>query len=344
MSATLVQASGNEWSRNLASHRLSSLFSSPLWIDAVARTYGFDIVASVRSRSHAADDAILFSHIRDLRGSRVVCLPFSDYCDPLVEDPGTWRDLVEPLLTLDAPIRLRCLRSPLPNEDPRFTPYKQAKWHAIDLSRAQDALWDDLSGQARQNIRQACRSGVIVREGKCLEDVRLFHRMHSHLRKTKYRLLAQPLAFFENLHAIFSQEDRVTVLIAELDDVPLAGIFLLQWHDVLYYKFNATLDPRHRPNDLLLWRAMLFGHKRKLTFLDLGLSDIDQPGLLHYKRKFATEEGDIRFFEWLPQNYQNPQEGEASEVFKCVTQLLTHPSVPDDITRAAGDKFYRFFV
>jgi lipid II:glycine glycyltransferase (peptidoglycan interpeptide bridge formation enzyme) len=236
------------------------------------------------------------------------------------------------------------LRSPLPNEDPRFTPYKQAKWHAIDLSRAQDALWDDLSGQARQNIRQACRSGVIVREGKCLEDVRLFHRMHSHLRKTKYRLLAQPLAFFENLHAIFSQEDRVTVLIAELDDVPLAGIFLLQWHDVLYYKFNATLDPRHRPNDLLLWRAMLFGHKRKLTFLDLGLSDIDQPGLLHYKRKFATEEGDIRFFEWLPQNYQNPQEGEASEVFKCVTQLLTHPSVPDDITRAAGDKFYRFFV
>jgi CelD/BcsL family acetyltransferase involved in cellulose biosynthesis len=344
MSATLIHARGFEWGRNLANHRLSSLFSSPAWIEAVVRTYGFDVLASIPANHGAADAAILFSHIRDVRGSRIVCLPFSDYCDPLIEDASAWSELVEPLLTLTSPVRLRCLWNSLPSGDARFTLYKRAKWHAIDLTRAEDNLWADLSGRARQNIRHAWRSGVVVREGKSLKDVQLFHRMHSHLRKAKYRLLAQPLAFFENLHEIFSHEDRVTVLIAELGDTPLAGIFLLQWRDVLYYKFNATLDQQSRPNDLLLWRAMLLGHRRGLATLDLGISDPDQPGLVRYKRKFATEERDICFFEWLPQEYRDPRENDASEVFGHITRLLTHPSVPDEITRAAGEAFYRFFA
>ena len=134
------------------------------------------------------------------------------------------------------------------------------------------------------------------------------------------------------------------MLIAELDNTPLAGILLLQWRDALYYKFNATLDSSHRPNELLLWKAMLFGHKRGLRTLDLGLSDHDQPSLIRYKRKFATDEQDIRFLEWLPQNYCNPHGGEASEIFNHLTRLLTDPTVPDEITRAAGDKFYRFFA
>jgi CelD/BcsL family acetyltransferase involved in cellulose biosynthesis len=341
---TVVHAYGHPWSRELANHRDASLFSSRAWIEAITRTYGFDVLASISARGGVADAAIFFSHIHDLRGSRIVCLPFSDYCDPLVEDVSEWNELVEPLLAFEAPIRLRCLRNVVPQEDTRFRLCKRAKWHSIDLDHTEGDLWARLAGQARQNIRHACLSGVIVREGNSLGDVQLFHAMHAHLRKAKYRLLAQPLAFFENLHAIFSQEDRVHVLIAELDGTPLAGLFLLQWNGVLYYKFNATLDQRCRPNDLLLWRAMLFGHQRGLAALDLGLSEIGQPGLVRYKRKFATQERDISFFEWLPDGYRDPQGDEASEVFGQVTRLLTDPSVSDEITQEAGEKFYRFFA
>ena len=334
MSATVVSA--REWCQGRASHRFGSLFSSPPWIEAISRTYGFEIMAAMPARSSNADAAILFSHIRDLRGSRIVCLPFSDYCDPLVEDADLWIELVEPILLMNAPTRLRCLRNSLPSRDPRFILYKRAKWHGIDLARAEDDLWAGLAGQARQNIRHACRAGVVVREGRSPEDVRLFHQMHLRLRKSKYRLLAQPLALFENLQKAFSRDDRVTVLIAELDGQPLAGIFLLQWQDVLYYKFNASFDYSYRPNELLLWRAMLFGLRLGLPMLDLGLSDLDQPGLVYYKRKFATEERDISFFEWLPKHIHDPRAEEASETLSHVTRLLTDPSVPDAITRAAG--------
>jgi hypothetical protein len=46
------------------------------------------------------------------------------------------------------------------------------------------------------------------------------------------------------------------------------------------YKFNASVDQKYRPNDLLAWDAILYGHRRALTTLDFGISENDQPGLV----------------------------------------------------------------
>ncbi len=342
--AGLVDAWASGLWHDLAGHPFASLFSSPLWSEVLARAYGFAISASVRPAFGQVEAALLFSHVRDLRGERILCLPFSDYCDPLVEDATCWGELVEPLLHLGVPVRLRCLRSSVPSGDRRLTLHKRAKWHGVDLARPEDVMWVRLSGQARQNVRHARRNGVVVRHGKRLEDVQLFHRMHTHLRKTKYRMLAQPLAFFEALHEVFSPNDRITVLIAELRGMPIAGILLLEWHDTLYYKFNASLEQRFRPNDLMVWEAMLLGHRRGLTRLDFGVSDLDQPGLVRYKSKFATEERNVNFFQYLPDGYGDPRGDQASQVLGRVTRLLTDASVPDEITRAAGGELYRFFA
>ncbi len=342
----LMDARGDSfWRGGQAEHPFASLFSSRPWIEVLARTYGLEISASARlDQDGQVEAAILFSHVRDLRGERVVCLPFSDYCDPLVADPAAWDELVEPLFGFGAPIRLRCLRNSVPDRDPRFERAKHAKWHGADLTRPEGELWAGLSGSARQNIRRAERSHLVVREGRSVEDVRIFHRLHVRLRKAKYRMLAQPTAMFEHLHAIFAVNDQLVVLLAEVDGEPIAGILLLQWHDVLYYKFNASSEQGLRPNDLLVWNAMLLGRRRGLARLDFGLSDVDQPGLVRYKQKFATEEQDVRFLEWRPDARPDPRAEQASQVLGGVTRLLTDPSVPDEIARTAGDQLYRFFA
>jgi hypothetical protein len=343
MTATIVNASSDSCSNILTNHHFGSLFTSPQWIEAVSRTYGLNLQASVSVRkNHQA--AILFSHICDFRGERVVSLPFSDYCDPLVDDPDTWKELIEPLIAFNSPIRLRVLRNDLPGNYECFTLCKVAKWHGIDLGRNEDELWAGLSPQARQNIGHARRSGLVVREGRGIEDVQVMHKMHCHTRKTKYRLLAQPLAFFENLYDMFRPDDGVTVLIAELSGTPLAALFLLQWRNILYYKFNASLDQGYRPNDLLIWQAMLLGRERGLAALDFGLSDLEQPGLVRFKRKYATEEQTIHYFEWRPQRPPDTCSEQSAEILHQIVRLLTDPSVPDEITRLAGEKFYRFFA
>ena len=79
----------------------------------------------------------------------------------------------------------------------------------------------------------------------------------------------------------------------------------------------------------------------QLAILPLKL---DQPGLIAFKRKFASEEKDVCFLEWLPQNHGNAQGDQASQVLGRVTRLLTEASVPDEIASAAGSELYRFFA
>lgn len=324
-------------------HRFSSLFSSPPWMEAITRAYDLQISASARLLETGLDAAIPFCQISDLRGERVVCLPFSDYCDPLVEDVASWNELIEPILALAKPVTLRCLRNHVPLEDDRFTLTNRAVWHGIDLARSEDDLWAGLAASARQNIRKALRDGVVVRSSHAIEDMHTFHRMHCHVRKSKYRMLAQPAAFFESLHSSFSSDDRFTVILAEVDDKPVAGILFLEWDGTLYYKFNASIDQRFRPNDLLVWEGIRFGHNRGLARFDFGLSDAAQPGLVRFKSKFATEEGEISFLRWQPPDYADPRGDRAGQTLHRLTNLLTDPSVPDDITRASGEELYRFF-
>jgi CelD/BcsL family acetyltransferase involved in cellulose biosynthesis len=308
----------------------------------VARTYGFATSAAVRGDGKAAS-ALLFSRISDLRGERIVCGPFCDYCDPLAEDIDAWQEVVAPVLALKLPVTLRCLQNTLPAQDARFSVAGRAAWHGIDLTRSEVELWDGFDPSARQNLRKAQRLGVKVRQGQDLDDVRSFFDMHCHVRKSKYRLLPQPFALFQQIYEAFAAEDRIFILLAEMAGNVVAGVLFLQWRDTLYYKFNASVDRHACPNDLLMWEGIRLGQRRGLQRLDLGASDYAQPGLLRYKRKYATEEREILRLRWQPPDYTDPRAEEAARALARMADLLTDPSVPDAITRAAGEAFYAQF-
>ena len=328
----------------IAHHPLNSLFSSRPWAEAVARTYGFEVSASMAREGspQKAAGALLFSRISDLRGERIVCSPFSDYCDPLAEDVKTWRELVAPLIASGVPVTLRCLHNRIPVEDERFAKVGEAAWHGINLDRAEADIWNGLHGTARQNIRKAQREGITIRRGATLEDVHAFYRMHCHVRKSKYRMLPQPFAFFEQLHGAFA-DNGLTVLLAKLEGTPVAGSLYIAHGKTLFYKFNASVDRALCPNDLLVWEGIRLGLERGLTLFDFGASDLDQPGLLRFKRKFATVERTIVRLSCVPEGYVDPRARAAGGTLNALSHWLTEPNVPDEITQAASADFYRMF-
>lgn len=325
----------------LDEHPFASLFSSPRWLEVLEQSYGFEVRAVCTAGPRSG--VLFYVHVDDIRGERLVSLPFSDYCDPLVDDRRSWQQLAKWLLDTGLPVRLRCLRNTIPAADARFAATGRALWHGCDLTRSEGEIWAALGGSARRNIRHARRAGVSVRVGRNADDVRCFHTLHARLRKQKYRMLAQPRAFFENLWEVFVRSEQIAVLLAELGGTPVAGILLLEWQGRLYYKFNASLEHACRPNDLLAWHALRFGQERGLTLLDFGISDLSQPGLIRYKRKYASMEREVIFLERSPVPLARPRDQEASQMLHNLTRLLTEPTVPDEITTAAGDHLYRFF-
>ena len=184
---------------------------------------------------------------------------------------------------------------------------------------------------------------MVVRQGRTLDDLRIFYRMHCHVRKSKYRLFAQPFSFFENLHAAFAPDDRIFVVLAEIDGAAVGGILFLVHGDTLYYKFNASTEAILRPNDLLVWTGMQLGRARGLSRLDFGLSDPGQPGLVRFKQKFATEERTISLLQSIPPGYADERAEAAGRVLQRLTAILTSSETPDDVTLAVGDELYRYF-
>lgn len=320
-----------------------SLFVSPGWISVIEETFGCTVQVSTATHMGAVIGALPFVEVEDLRGRRIVSLPFSDYADPLVSDPLDWQALVHPILARRAPLRIRCLRNPVALTDENFDVSEHLAWHAVDLKRSREELWASLDASARQNIRKAEAGGLKIRIGTAIDDLRLFYEMHCRVRKEKYRLFAQPFALFENMHAIFAPGDRLFVLFAEVHGQAVAGILFLVHQTGLYYKFNASRDLQLRPNDLLVWTGMLIGQGRGLTHLDFGVSDLDQPGLVRFKRKFATEERLIAELRSRTHDPLTAREQQAGVFLGRLTQILTDQDVPDAITRAVGDEVYRFF-
>ena len=323
-----------------------SLFGAPPWISAVADTYGFRISADVLVGANGTPVAgLTHAEVHDLRGGRLSSLPFCDRLDPVVADVEQWNRLIDPVLALGLPVELRVLHEGPPMEDRRFASVGELAWHATDLERPEDEIFAGLHPQARQNLRSARRHGVSASFGSTLDDVRAFHDLHRSTRKAKYRLLAQPIEFFEHVWERFAPTGDLAVGLAMHDGAAIAGALYLVWDGVLYYKFGASLADRLslRPNELLAWESMRLGQRRGCRSLDWGVSDLDQPGLVKYKRKYATEERRVHVLRHTPEDYDIRRRAEADRVLGEVTSLLTAPEVPDAVTQRAGEVLYRYF-
>ena len=134
------------------------------------------------------------------------------------------------------------------------------------------------SGSARRALRKARTGGVTVQPAADQDDLRAFFDLHLHVRKHKYRLLAQPYRFMEHIWKAFVAQDRGTLLLARLDGRVIAGVMFLEWQGVLYYKFNAShaAHLESRPNDLVLWEGIRHARRRGLGSIDFGLTDAEQ--------------------------------------------------------------------
>ena len=330
------------WAR-LAEGPGGSLFSSPPWIDAVRSTYALDVAAwVVVDAAGNPIGGVPFARIAVPGGARISIFPFSDFCDPICRSDDAWGLLSDRLLDSPETVAVRILHNDAARTDPRFVTARKDWWHAIDIDRSIETMWSDLASSARRAIRRAEASELTVRVGRGSGDLRAFYELHRAVRKAKYRLLAQPYAFFEALADRFGED--LILMTAWLDERLVAGVLYLAWQDTLYYKFNASSSEHLevRPNDAMMWHGMLLAKTAGYRSIDLGRSDDGHEGLIRYKRKFATSEKELTEVRRLGETPGDDLD--LGSVWAGLTDLLTRPEVPDDITEEAGALLYRFFA
>jgi CelD/BcsL family acetyltransferase involved in cellulose biosynthesis len=290
----------------------SSLFHTTEWLEALRRTYGYEPVVFTDARpSEPLRRALLFCRINSwLTGRRLVGVPFSDHCEPLLDSPEALAPLLNSLKTEIGPacryIELRPLETTV--EVDGFATSSLFYFHAIDLRPKLEDIFARLhKGQAQRAIRKAWRSGVTVEVGRSSQLLADFYALHKMSRHRKAVPL-QPFRWFQNLAECLN--DRLTIYVAKQEGHPAATILTARHKNTLVYKYGS-LNPAYKRfggTPHLFWKAIEEAKAQGLSVFDLGRSDVSNEGLLAFKEHLGATRSTLKYYRyprpsasrWLP--------------------------------------------
>lgn len=291
------------WASLVKWHPSASIFHSQPWLQALHLTYGFEPIAvTTASPNESFVNGVVFCIVRSwLTGDRLVSLPFSDHCEPLVthcEEFTVLTKLVE-RLRLDRRLRYVQIRSTNTNVnfDTCFSHTRSYSLHEIDLRPTLEELFRRLHKDCIQRkIQRAEREGLECTSGQGEALLRQFYDL---LRVTRARhgIPPQPIEWFQNLVACMGS--KLCIRIASKHGRPVAGIVTLRHNKQVVYKYGAS-DPAHTQlggTAKLLWETIKQAKQDGAECLDLGRSDVDHLGLIRFKERWSAESSLLKSWE-----------------------------------------------
>jgi CelD/BcsL family acetyltransferase involved in cellulose biosynthesis len=335
---------GRRWETFVDGHPLASVFHTREWLEALGKTYGYRPTAFTTSRPGSPlADGIPFCEVSGLLGKkRLVALPFSDHCAPLVDSQGKMDGLLDHLRAKVDRSNWKFLqvRSSLTETDHAQTNIRNQETytlHKLDLLPSEDDLFSEFHVSCVQRkIRRAEREGLIYREGRSESLLRAFYHL---LIKTRRRhgLPPQPLAWFRNL--IASLDDKFTIRVAYKDDVPAASIVTLCHKQTMTYKYGCS-DGRFSAFggiQLLFWRAIRDAKRNGMSTLDFGRTEAGNTGLLLFKDRWGATRSSLSYFQY-PADLVERKSGTMK--LSMVKGLCSY--APDSVLAAAGKVLYKY--
>jgi len=294
-----------EWDAFVKSHPEATVFHTSGWARVILDTYRYKPLYHVaRGEGGTLRAAVPLMQVDGLlTHRRLVGLPFSDTCAPLLADGPEGCELMDQLKSAGEQhgaghVQVRG-RGGAATESAGFTAGTTFFQHIIPILPHAEEMEKRLHSSARRAIRKAEKEGITVRISTNPADMRHFYRLMVMTRK-KHGLLPQPWRFFKNIQKYMMDTGAGYLLLAEHGGKPIAGDLLLKFRDQMVYKFNAS-DPRHlhlRPNNVLLWQAMRLSASLGCKTLDLGRCDEDNEGLRRFKLLWGSDETTLSYFSY----------------------------------------------
>lgn len=330
------------WGELVGRHPAGSLFHTRGWLEALWRTYGFETAALTTSPPGAAlENGLVYCRVGSwLTGRRLVSLPFSDHCEPLVGGKGDLTELLEGFRgrLKEGAYRYGEIRPwvEAAAEDCGFAPGQRYVAHRLDLRAGAAAVFRGFHKDCVQRkIRRAEREGVEVEWGYSAGLVEEFYRLMIQTRR-RHGLPPQPIAWFQNLGRCLGESMRVWV--ARKDGRAAAAIVTGWQGRVVVYKYGASDARMHALGCMphLMWRVVEDGAERGMEWLDLGRSDEGQSGLIAFKDHLAAERSVISYWRWPEESGVAPSGGWGRRIMREACGRL-----PESWLTGLGSVLYR---
>ena len=290
-----------DWDRFVVSHPDFSFFHGAAWAEVLSKTYGHKPLYLRSSDDGELAGLVPMMEVRSpLTGRRGVCLPFTDFCGPLVFGAGF------SALTLDTLLAVALERKWKHFEVRGRTHFEGSAKptlgfyrHTLDLRPGSADLFSRFKSPTRRAVRKAVRSGLNCRVARDREAILDFYRLHAQTRR-RHGLPPQPLSFFLNIHNAVIEPGFGFVLMASAGSHPVAGAVFFQLGKKAVYKFAAS-DARYRSlrgNNLVVWEGIRYLAESGLEELDFGRTALNHDGLRRFKLGCGSKEETIDYFKF----------------------------------------------
>jgi len=329
------------WNELLDRHPQASIFHQPAWLAALRDTYGYTpAVFADTPPGEPLRNALLFCRVESwLTGRRLVSLPFSDHCAPLVASDANLESILlqlEPRLRAE---RWRYIELRVPESTPvaaHYAPSEAFCFHEIDLQPDAEAIFGGFHrNHVQRTIRKAERSGVVHEAGRSQALLAEFYRLHQ-LTRHRHGTPTQPFSWFANLLLHFGEAAAIHV--ARLEGRPAAAIVTLAFKHTLVYKYGASdaAFNRYGGTSLLFWRAIQDAKRGGRLQFDLGRSDLDNPGLIAFKDHLGGRRSALSYYRYTGQPGRTGRTGWVQSWGKSL-----FAAVPRQISGPVGSALYR---
>ena len=279
----------------------ATVFHHPAWLGLLRGTYRYEITACAVFGDEGRPVAGLpVAEVSSrLTGRRLVALPFSDLCPPLVSDeaaawaPGALRRALGVFQARrGVPLEVRGTGDVLG----RARGGERFHHHVLALAPEVATVERGIAKpQILRGVRRACREGLTARVATDRNALEAFYRLHVATRR-RLGVPTQPRRFILGFEALFGCGLGFVLLVSRGEQPIAAGVFLA-FGDTLLYKYGAS-DARFlglRPNNLLFMEAIRWGCAHGMRRLDFGKTHWAQEGLRAFKLAWGAQEHELRY-------------------------------------------------
>lgn len=288
------------WLALLEDSRSVEAFHHPRWLELLSTQYGYSISARCIEAEGEIAAGIPIARIESrLTGQRLVSLPFSDICPPVLAegaDPGALASLAEALLEEQRRTGTEIIvHAPLPDMPGAFVQPRFFR-HLLPLAADPAEVESHYSkSQVKRGIKKALREGLRAERRTDVPALDAFYGLHVRTRK-KLGVPTQPKRFIRRFSELFDAGLGFVELVLD-GERPIAAAVFLTYAGTMTYKYGAS-DARElgkRPNNLLFSEAIRWGCEAGFQTLDFGRTDSDNEGLRAFKRSWGASEEELSY-------------------------------------------------
>jgi CelD/BcsL family acetyltransferase involved in cellulose biosynthesis len=335
--------SDERWDDLVARHPRASAFHQRGWLQALARTYGYEpLVLTTTPPGGRLQNGVVLCRVSSwLTGKRLVSLPFADHCEPLVNDPEAGA-AIQDWLCAECDrghcryVELRPLSS---SEGPShgLPPSRSYFFHELDTRPALEEIFRGLHKNCIQRrIRHAEKARLSYEVGRSEGMLSEFYRLLLITRR-RHQLLPQPKSWLKNL--VESMGEGVQIRIARKNGVAIAGMLTLRHRSSFMFKYGFSDAKYHHLGGVpfLFWKLIEESKTAGVERIDFGRSDLGQQSLIAFKDRFGTARKLLTYYRYAGAKRTGKSaarwDSQAMRRFFCL--------LPDSPFSVAGGLLYR---